>query len=269
MRPPSKKKFFFSLCLILFLGSCGEEEDKQLRTNLPIEAQQLFSVSKSNYETLFLALTSWPEFLSLDGDSLPGCPSLTIDVPARRVTLAYGDKEECDGSALRSGVIALEFGTQATRWTMDFREYAFEGDTLSGQKIFRRQSGAVVNQSMEKFHIRSAAGSFTLNGDLTHSIAYASGGAGKTVSTQGTLSGINPLGRAVAMTFSEPMQNAASCADATHNFPRTGIENWLVGRGSGNNVSHVLSYQSSLGCDVTAKMRLPDGRELILASTGD
>lgn len=254
--------------LTLWMMGCGEEDDQNLRTDLPTEAQQIFSVSKIQNEHLFLALTSWEEFTSIDPSSLPGCPTLVLEQESKRVTLNYSNSEACEVSQVRSGSIVLDLALQESdsqEWFMEFADYSYEGDTLKGIKVFKKISNQVISQSFENLKVTSTQNaSFVLQGELTHTKPPIIGPSVSLLSTTGQITGKNPIGRSVSMNVTEPILSVRSCQLSQKDLPTSGTETWEIERGNRNSVSHWLSYESTGICETVAKMQLSDGRVLIL-----
>ncbi|MDN3202865.1 hypothetical protein [Algoriphagus sediminis] len=261
--------FFLLICIVLFgiLSGCAEDEDRNLRTDLPTEANQIFLISRLQYEHLFTALTPYQQFLNPEGLVLPGCPDVKVEEDLKRITLTYREVEGCENSDRRTGVIILDLALQNSsvpRWFMEFKDYTFEGDTIQGIKTFGQIGPGEVIETFEMLRIIAEnQSSFVLNGALTHS--YNSFNLETDlISSIGEINGKNPVGRQITSRNSQPLISAKSCFLAEDNLPVSGEELWEIQRGNSNSVLHTLKYETSGICETTAKMVLPDGRNLIL-----
>ncbi len=259
--------FLFLSTPIFFFG-CAQDEDRDLRTDLPTEANQLFSLSRLQYESVFIALTSFDEFKDEENLSIPGCPTILIEEEAKRVTLTFDSKEDCEGSDRRTGTIVLDLALQDATdpvWFMEFKDYAFDTDTINGIKSFRQMVQTQVTESFEGLKVKSESQtSFEINGEFSHSINDPFDLGNSLISSQGEINGRNPAGRNVKSTNSQSIISAKSCSLAENNLPISGEEIWVVQRGNSNSVTHTLEYETAGVCETTAKMILPDGRNLIL-----
>jgi len=266
----SHNSFFLLLIFLPFIGillGCAEDEDRNLRTDLPTEANQIFLISRLQYEHLFTALTPYQRFLNPKDLMLPGCPDVMVEEDLKRITLTYREVEDCENSDRRTGVIILDLALQNSsdsKWFMEFKDYTYEGDTIQGIKTYGRIGPGEVVETFEKLTIKAEnQSSFILNGALSHTY-NSSNLETDLISSIGEIFGKNPVGRQITSRNSQPLISVKSCFLAENNLPVSGEEFWEIERGNSNSVLHTLKYETSGICETTAKMVLPDGRNLIL-----
>lgn len=265
------KRFnFFLILLSIAFGSCQEDADKVIHTDLPTEANQLFDLSTAWSESLYFALLSFDEYQVMDTtNTLPGCPELLVEEDTRKVFLNFDIENECQqaGNDKRSGKIVLEYAlseSNSASWALEYDDYSFNGSSIRGIRNFKKESS---NQIIENFNPLTITSEKKLthvfSGDIKHSGGTAvSSGIG--FISGGNFHGVNPAGRDFNIEIPFDRLMLSSCFKENKLVPLAGSEIWSISRGASKNVTYQLQYELLDSCNVAANVILPDGRSLLL-----
>lgn len=265
-------KYWKTPLVLIFaiITSCSDDVNKNIETDLTKEAAQFYQLSLISHEHLFFSLYSWEEYQSLATDSLPGCPTITLEEISKKVTLDFDSENECSQNERfqRSGKIILDLGLSSTlnpEWDIKFEDYVFESDTIKGQKRFITLPNGVIQESYNDLIVKTDNNlSYTYSGIVNH-LAIRNGlRILESVLSDGSLEGINPAGRLFSMNNISPTISQVLCFNSGEVPPNSGEESWTISRGLSKEVNHRLTFKLGQNCETTASMVLPDGRILIL-----
>jgi hypothetical protein len=263
-------KNFLLLLITLLSLSCQEDEAKIIQVDLSIESNQLFRVSTVWGESLYFGLLGFGNFSLVSSEELPGCPDVLVESQLNRVTLTFDPSTDCNqsGKVKRVGKVVLQYSLLSnltTKWTMTYQDYMFENDTIKGTREFSVINSNQVKESFTELKTTSNKRvSYTFSGSLNHSLSKLRlkliG-----ISSSGIISGINPAGRLFTTELSSPREALVTCYTQNEILPVSGKETWTVSRGQNRDVVHTIDYETSGTCDVTATVKLSDGRNLIVS----
>lgn len=262
-------KLILLLSIPIFFFSCGEDEDKNIQTDLSVEANQLFGISTAWGESLYFGLLNFEDFSQIPSAELPGCPSVLIEAVEKRITLTFDPTNVCGQSekVTRSGQLTLQYplvSTISSSWTLTYKDYTFQKDTIRGIREF---TSTALNQVKENFiKLKKTSNrevNATFSGTLNHSLTKL---RTKLVgmNSSGSISGTNSTGRNFIIDIGSPRQSLAICFSQNEILPISGKEKWTLDRGQNRVVVHSINYEPSGLCAVTAKVTLSDGRILIV-----
>lgn len=261
---------FFFILLIVASTSCQEDADKVISTDLPTEANQLFDLSTTWSESLYFGLLSFDEYLAMDStSSLPGCPELIVEEDTRKVFLNFDSDIECGqtGEEKRSGKIVLEYAlsdSDPSSWALEYDDYFYNGSSIRGIRNFKNDASNQIIESFNPLTITTEKELTSIfSGDLKHSGGTAVSSSIGFISG-GSLHGVNPAGRDFKIEIPFDRLMLSSCFQENKLIPVAGSEIWDISRGATKNVTYLLEYELLDSCNVTANVRLPDGRTLLL-----
>jgi hypothetical protein len=251
--------------------SCVEDEEKVIQTDLPTEAAELFSIADDWNESLYFAMISWERYLQLDTTGLPGCPTILIDEKTKKVTLDFLPSTTCiqTGKYKRSGQLIIKFDTIAVsplkKWTMEYDNYFFETNSLSGIRKFSSTNEINVLEEFTDIIERTEK---DLKSEFSGTLQHTKGWVADTLSSftsSGKISGINAAGRDFELTTASEFLYSVSCFQQNEILPKMGKANWLVCRGINSSVTYSVTYESLIeDCKVAVNAILPDGKKLLL-----
>ncbi|MEB2776053.1 hypothetical protein SYJ56_12090 [Algoriphagus sp. D3-2-R+10] len=282
-----KKLIFIFIMLIPILMSCEEDEDKVIQTDLPTEADQLFSISTDWSESLYFAMISWEEYQQMDTVGLPSCPDIIINEDTKEITLNFLGTTACvqSGEYDRSGKLIIKFDTTAQspnkNWTMEYEDYQFGSNALEGIRNFSSDDSLQILEEFTEIIERTENDLSTeFSGKYIHTKTYVIDSLTtdsltndsllistelKSFSSVGSIKGVNAAGRAFEITIDNPITHSISCYQQNEILPNTGKENWFVSRGGNSEVNYSTTYEQLLeDCKVAVNTILPDGRKLLL-----
>ncbi|PZX47475.1 hypothetical protein [Algoriphagus chordae] len=266
------KKIFLGVIILLpLLMSCEEDVSKVIQTDLPIEASEIFSISKEWNESLYFALISWEDYHQLDSVSLPSCPEVSIDENTKEVTLNFLSSTACiqTGQYGRSGKLMIKFDTTVLgpnkKWTMSYEDYHFGTNQLDGIRTFSSNDSIHVLEEFDEIIERSLTDvSSEFSGEFIHTKTYVNDSLAN-FSSVGRILGVNGAGRKFEISIDTPSKHFISCYQQNEILPSSGKENWFVSRGANSEVGYSTTYEALLEeCKVAATATLPDGRKLRL-----
>ncbi|WP_339866618.1 hypothetical protein [uncultured Algoriphagus sp.] len=264
------------IVLIPILMSCGEEEDKDITTDVAIEATQLFNISKVWNESLYFAMISWEEYLLQDSLKLPSCPQISIDENTKEVTLNFLASTTCvqTGEYGRSGKLILSYNQAADSvssvWTMEYDDYFFGTNSIKGIRTFSSDDSLQVSEDFSEITEKTEKDLSTIfNGKFVHIKNYE-GDSLTTLVSLGRIEGKNAAGRDFEIIMDSPVKHDISCYQQNLILPNSAKESWAVSRSGTSEATYILTYESQPGeCIVYANAILPDGRRLLLNPNGD
>lgn len=267
MKPVLKLTLILALPILFF--SCGEDEDKNIQTDLSLETNQLFGISTAWGESLYFGLLNFEDFSQIPSAELPGCPSILIETAQKRVILTFDPTNVCGqtGKVTRSGQLILQYplvSANSSSWTLSYLDYTFQKDTIQGKREFSTTALNQVKESFINLKRTSKKGlNSTFSGIFNHSLTKL-----RTkligLSSAGSMSGTNSAGRTFSIEIKSPRQTLVTCLSQNEILPSAGKENWTIDRGQSRVVIHSVSYESSDSCTVSAKVTLSDGRNLLV-----
>lgn len=264
------------IVLIPILISCGEEEDKDITTDMSIEASQLFNISKVWNESLYFAMISWEDYQLQDSLKLPGCPQISINDNTKEVTLNFLASTTCDqaGEYGRSGKLIIKYNQlvsiSSRMWTMEYEDYFFGTNSIKGIRTFSSDDSLQVSENFTEIIEKTENDlSSIFHGKFIHTKSYVADSLTAFVSL-GRIEGRNAAGRDFEITMDSPVKHNISCYQQNLILPYSAKENWAVARAGSSEANYILTYESQLEeCKVFANAILPDGRKLLLNPNGD
>ncbi|MDF2157162.1 hypothetical protein [Algoriphagus sp. CAU 1675] len=268
MNSNQKVSFVFLLVLILSSVSCQDDTDREIQTDLPTEAQQLFDTSKNLDESLFATLYSFLELSQLSESQIPGCPLKTVNLDERTITLDFDQVGDCEQEATqnRKGKIIISYFPvgEGNGWTVEFNDYHYNNFSIHGQRQYIPSGQDRFIETFEDLRIKSDKNlRTTLSGSFVHTTSKINSIL-SIISSSGSLTGTNPAGRSMEMSITSAKKLQALCLQSNSMIPVSGTELWQVSRADNQNVSYTISYEETEACQVEALAILPDGRRLHL-----
>lgn len=254
---------------MLVLASCTEDVSRDINTDLTQEADQFFHFSEALSESSFLGNISYTEYFRITSEELPGCPTIVRNTGSRTIELDYSAAQECTqvNKSVRTGKIILDFAQSNTTnlsWTLSYQDYSFENVKLEGTRHFKNTS---FNENEETFDNLSIVLDnnlgFSTSGSFNYSVAKLSFRP-FALSTRGRIQGTNPAGRDFSLVITESKEQLFSCYRDGWELPQTGMETWVVSRGTTNGLNYMIKFEANEACDPTVISTLPDGRTLQL-----
>ncbi len=259
---------YLSILLLLIYTSCNEDGERIIQTDLPTEAGQLFKVSQAVGESLYFALLPLDSYISMDSLNLPGCPVIEIDETEKKVRLTFDPAAACEqaGDNTRSGSLLISYFEPEIRPAfryLEYEDYVFEGDTLTGSRLFTFLTSTQVKEEFPAMGMLSPRGlSHHQRGEYRHELQF-DGNALTSITTSGKLTGTNPVGRDFSIEITVPTLLLLPCIQSDLLVPVSGRERWEVRRGTVA-ISHTLEYELRENCEVDAYATLQDGRRLLV-----
>lgn len=260
---------------MLLLTACLGDAEKNISTDQQVEGMEIFRITQSLEESLFFALQSFDYFKTVNPDTLPGCPDVTVNDADRSVSLVFRAKSTCTNNANtpRTGRILLQYITRSvleSSVVLTYDNYFFKGNAIEGLREFRRLTSiANPNRRTEIFEnliIRNEKNSSSkLNGSFVHQVTLQNSTLTQ-FSSGGTIEGRNIAGRAIKMSRGTLRTYDVSCILSGTLMPKQGSESWVITHGTGQPFTHSLSYTGENPCKSTATLTLQDGRVMLLRS---
>lgn len=263
-----KNPFSYFLILQLY-SSCTEDVSRNINTDLTQEVAQFFQFSEALSETSYLGNISYPDYLRITSDELPGCPTIIRRSEKRIVELDYANPQECNqpNKTPRKGKIILDFARSNTpemSWTLTFEGYSFGTTRIEGIRKYSNLSFDENTERIENMRIELEKNlSFVVSGSFSYSSARLSFRP-FALSTRGKIEGKNPAGRDFSLVITQAKEQLFSCYREGWELPQTGSETWIISRGNSTNLDYMVKFESKDGCDPTVISTLPDGRSLQL-----
>lgn len=257
-----------SFLLLWGLISCLPDVSKDLQINQSFEGEEAYRASKSLDEHLYLIFQDWESFLDFSiTDSLPGCPSITLDSATYSVKLDYGLPLCEDEFSIRKGEISLQYGRPVPgvgdSLRLVFSEYEMEGTRVNGQRLFQLTAKQAERTTMKELTdslllIHSGGSSTRLSPAYTHHGSIRSGKVSQ-ITSQGTMEGRNWSGNEFTVIVNPEKKISEACLSKTLLRPASGKETWTIIRSGENPVTHELTYSVTEACDSKTTIRLAEG----------
>jgi hypothetical protein len=263
------KRYLFLISVLSFFGSCSEDVNRNIDTDLTQEAAQFFQFSEALSESSYLGNISFADYSRILSEDLPGCPTINRDITARRIELDYSNPQECEqpNKTSRSGKIILDFtlsNTNVPSWKLTYDDYSFGKNRIEGVRSFSNPSFGENKETFENLRIELEKNlSFYANGTLFYSLARLSFRP-YALSTRGRIEGNNPAGRDFSLVITEAKEQFFSCYREGWELPQTGKETWVISRGTTRSLDYMVRFETNEACKTVVISTLPDGRTLQL-----
>jgi hypothetical protein len=253
---------------LLFLGACTNDIDRNITTNLQVEAKEIFQTSLTLEESLRYVFYSFEDYRNAITDTLPGCPTVLIDEVDKKIELKFALSNGCPTQKIeRSGSIILEFNTINSgdqEILVSYANYKVEKLEIRGKRKFSRKA-SVANPKLwqEDFEdlliIDELENSTKISGSYNHTLGIIND---KLISyaSSGSVEGRNITGRLLKMTQSTPRQYQNACVEEGQVIASTGVEIWEIFRTPTRSLAHTLTITSDTTCVSKVNIQLSDGR---------
>ncbi len=261
-----RNKICFLFLSIPLVFACKEDEQRELQTDLPTEAAQFFSISKSMDESLFYALT--PKNSYQETDTLPGLAAVIISEGGEKITIDFDSlASDSEQKYARTGKLILTYENELSLESviqMTYENYTFEGHQLEGSRVFTKTSRDSYSETFEGLkQITSEDLTSVFSGEITHQVGMDNGDLLQ-IQSSGIITGVNAVGRDFELNFPEAKNKSMDCFQSEEILPQAGSETWIVARGGISRVTHSLTYEAVSDCEVEVFVILPDGKRLLL-----
>jgi hypothetical protein len=269
-----KKSVFFLLLLVL--GSCFGDIEKDISTDLQFEGNEIFNISFSLEESLFFPFQTIEYFRVAESLEIPGCPDVSIDENLKKVTLDFSVKKECVNNLYvpRVGKIHLQYISNSILESvvrLDYENYSVRGIKIEGSREFKRANILLnPNRRAESFQnlliINKNNSSSKIDGDYTHQLVLTNGLLTE-FSSSGAIEGRNIAGRPIKMNQTVAKNYKINCINSGLLLPGQGSENWGIFRNETQATNHRLVYSLVDPCNSSATITLEDGRLMVFRLT--
>lgn len=269
-----KKSVFF--LLLLGLGSCFGDIEKDISTDLQFEGNEIFNISFSLEESLFFPFQTIEYFRVAESLEIPGCPDVSIDENLKKVTLDFSVKKECVNNLYvpRVGKIHLQYISNSILESvvrLDYENYSVRGIKIEGSREFKRANILLnPNRRAESFQnlliINKNNSSSKIDGDYTHQLVLTNGLLTE-FSSSGAIEGRNIAGRPIKMNQTVAKNYKINCINSGLLLPGQGSENWEIFRNETQATNHRLVYSLVDPCNSSATITLEDGRLMVFRLT--
>ncbi|RZS98344.1 hypothetical protein [Cecembia calidifontis] len=266
------QRFLFLALGILVLVSCNTDIDKNITTDLQVEGKEIFHINLGLEDAYYFAFQSLDFYRTVIPDSLPSCPTVTINEAERKVTLTFDKSANCtSGKKLqRSGKIHLQYlnaNALESITRLEYEDYEVRKIKIEGRRDFKQvRSLTNPNRRTEEFEdllfIDEFESSSRLRGNYEFQLTFLNGRLSGFESF-GSLEGRNITGRPITM---DPLANKrylVECISGGMVMPIQGSERWQIFRNATSSTNHTLLYENESGCEIKARVNLFDGRVLI------
>lgn len=253
-----------------------DDEAIRLQTDVAVEGREMFNTSFAISENLHFLIQPI-EFYSQYGlDTIPfaGCPTVSVDTLARRISLAYNASDTtstCQNRSLnRNGTISLYYSNSQINndelILVEYNNYRVKNITLEGSRLITKRAGSIesmlIKDTMGSLMIYDEFGSSTLvNADFNHRITMVQDTITQ-ISTTGTGGGRNLAGRNYSMEITTPKIHHMRCFQSNVFVPTRGEEKWTFERTVSSAVVHSINYGEANECDTNASVRLSSGQAI-------
>lgn len=263
--------FFTILCLIL-IWSCTNDIDKNITTNLQVEANEISRTSLALEESIIYAFYSFQDYQNATIDSLPGCPDLTISDISKTVTLDFSTKATCSSQRItRIGRIILEFtedSLQNEKVNLKYEEYKLKNFEIQGSRTFTKAQSISSNPRWtEEFEDLIVIDEFNSTTKISGSFSYnleSTNGEFTSIISMGQIEGRNITGRPLKMGSTTQRKYSIACILEGWVLPNSGIEVWEIFRNPNRSLAHTVTFVSEDTCESKISILLSDGRTIIL-----
>lgn len=256
---------------ILLLGSCTNDIDRNITTNLQVEAKEIFQTSLALEESLRYIFYSFEDYQNTIADTLPGCPTVLIDEVDKKVELQFARSSSCSSQKIkRSGSIILDFNminSQDQVVLLSYANYKVKELEIRGKRKFTRTASlASPKQWQEDFEdlliVDDLENSTKISGSYNHTLEITNN---KLISfaSSGSLEGRNITGRPLKMTQTTPRQYRNICVEEGQVISSAGVEIWEIFRTPTKSLAHTLTITSDTICVSKVNILLSDGRLIV------
>jgi len=264
----------FSFLLAYNLVSCVDDEEVRLTTNVAVEGTEMFNASFALSEHLNLLAIPFERYADLAGDtlSLPGCPTVAVNVADRKVDLTFRPTPPCPNSNIRrTGSISLHFTnsliTNEETIVVEYVNYTVRNTRLLGSRFFTK----VYDDGLENYKDRMVRlmvydefGSSTrISAEYEHHLRYEVDTA-YSITTTGAGGGRNLAGRSFTYTITTPKVQYSRCVQEGIFVPSMGRESWTYERTVSSAVTHTMNFGETSECDRNVSVSLSNGETITL-----
>lgn len=265
-------KRLFPILYLIFAISCMSDIDKNITTDLQVEGNEIFNISFTLEESLFLGFQTLDDYRKADTLSLPGCPNIEINELERKITLEFLKERDCtnDQNLERTGKIHIQYlNTNSLESTtrLTYEDYQVRGIKVEGSRDFRQvRSLTNPNRRTEVFTdlllIDPKESSTKISGNYEHQLTFLNSTLTGFNST-GSIEGRNITGRPIKMTPVTPKRYLVNCVITGFYLPDSGSETWQIFRNETQSTTHNLSFELESECLNRANLTLQDGRIMV------
>lgn len=260
------------LVLLIFLFSCNLDTNKDLQIDQSFEGEEAYWVSKTLDEHIYLPFYDFSVYANVAfTDSLPGCPTISIDSEQYIVTIDY-DTPNCeDGSTDRQGKLQIQYSSISNNINstikITYDGYQTSNTTIEGFRFFQ-----VTNKTATELLLQENADSLLLIDenesstklvlDLVHGGKIRNNSLTE-LNISGSLTGRNWGGNQIEATILKPKIINQACISQLGFYAVSGEERWTFTRSENTQVTHQLNYSNTEGCETTTTIKLAEGVTMI------
>ncbi|MCH7408286.1 hypothetical protein MM239_02675 [Belliella sp. DSM 111904] len=266
------KKLLIFIATITTISSCSNDIDKEITTDVQVEANEIFEISLAIEESLRFALYSFDDFKNNGSTSILGCPLIEVSEEDMNVKLTFVaiETENCTTKKIeRTGFIKLSYaGLESDNGlvALEYDDYKVRGKRLEGKRTFEEVVGLGntrrISESFEDLVITDEDDNTSkVDGNYQYQVQYLNDSI-STISSSGNLIGRNKTGRTIKMQQTSPRVYRKECLNEGIVIASSGIETWEISRTPSQSVAHTLTFSQGEACQSTASIRLNDGRVL-------
>ena len=265
-------KQYIPFGFLIFLFSCNLDTNKDLQIDQSYEGEEAYWVSKTLDEHFYLAFYDAISFADpVFTDSLPGCPTVTIENDLLTVTLDY-DSPKCEPESKdRKGKLQLNYSnsTNSANYSIKiiYDGYQVKNSKIEGFRFFevvqKQSSNMVLEETSDTLLLKDEHGSSTrLSLDLEHQGRIQEQKIME-ISTNGMMQGRNWSGNQLEVLISTDKIMKIECIGLSNYRPVSGEESWTFQRSGATAVTHKLTYSNGEGCDTKTTINLAEGVTMI------
>lgn len=260
------------LILLISLLSCNLDTNKDLQIDQSFEGEEAYWVSKILDEHVYLPFYDFSVYSNTEfADSLPGCPTITLDYEAYSVTIDYDNPSCEDGATDRQGKLQLQYSTAGniinTTIKITYNGYQTNNSTIQGYRFFQVKSKSsselVLQESSDSLRLKDENASSTrLALDFEHKGKIRNHLLTE-IATSGALEGRNWGGNPIEGIILKPKVINQTCLAQMNFYTVSGEENWTIQRSKNSQVTHQLTYSNAEGCETTTTINLDEGVTMV------
>lgn len=260
------------LVFLVYLFSCNLDTNKELQIDQSFEGEEAYWVSKTLDEHIYLPFYDFSVYSNSEfTDSLPGCPTISIDNEQFSVILDYDNPSCEEGSTDRGGKLELQYSaaTNAINTTIkiNYDDYQTSSSSIEGYRLFhvteKTVSDLVFRESSDSLLLKDENESSTrLALDLEH------GGKIRNqvlteIKSSGAMTGRNWGGNQLVTFITKPKIISSACLSQLNFYTVSGEESWTIKRDENSQVTHLLTYSNVGGCETTTTIKLDEGVTMV------
>ncbi|MDO6436599.1 hypothetical protein Q4534_04240 [Cyclobacterium sp. 1_MG-2023] len=272
MKIAHKMKRCIPLVFLIFLLSCNLDINKDLQIDQSFEGEEAYWVSKILDEHIYLSFYDFAVYSNTEfTDSLPGCPTISIDNEQYSVTIDYDNPSCEDGSTDRQGKLQFQYSSVNnnvnTTIKITYDGYQTSSNTIEGYRLFQ-----VTNKTTSELVLQESSDSLLLKdeNESSTSLALNLEHAGKIqnnvlteIKSSGALTGRNWGGNQIEAVILKPKVISQTCLTQVDFYTVSGEENWTIKRSENSQVTHQLTYSNTEGCETTTTIKLDEGVTMV------